>query len=159
MVPSGAELTGPAKSNPILIKGVPMNQQPPQAGSEEVTLLGAPRLVCRTSRKTLFWGFLLASLTCVLGIVLLIFVLRRLTEDWSRDRFGSVVFLTVGVLLLWGGRAQWRKANRLRHVQVVVHAGGLSSRDGSTCLTCRWDQIGGLDPRFEHVFWDQAATD
>jgi hypothetical protein len=43
-----------------------------------------------------------------------------------------------------------RKANRLRHVRVVVHAGGLSYRGESTCLTCRWDQIEEVRFRVAH---------
>jgi hypothetical protein len=126
-----------------------MSQQPPETDSDEVTQLGAPRLVCRISRRTLFWAFLLAALPGVVGVALLLFVTRLLLDDWSGDIFGSVLLLSLGVLSLWGCRALWRKANRLRHVQVVVHAGGLSYRDGSTCLTCRWDQV-------EEVRWRTA---
>jgi hypothetical protein len=118
-----------------------MIQPVPESGLEEVAQLGEAKLVCRTSRKTLFWTFLLASLLCGFGIALLILVLRILTADWSKDVFGCIVFLAVASLSLWGAKALWRKANRLRQVQVVVHAGGLSYRDDSTCLTCRWDQI------------------
>ena len=68
-------------------------------------------------------------------------MLKMLLVDRSRDVFGAVVFLAIGVLSLWGGRVLWRKTDRLRHAQAVVHDGGISCHDGSTCLTCRWDQI------------------
>ena len=118
-----------------------MNQQAPGPGSEEVTRLGEPRLVCRVHRKTVIWGFLLAVVVCVSGIAVLLFLFTMLLADWSKDITSEVALLAAGVLLLWGGRVLWRKANRLRRVLVVVHAGGLSSRDDSTCLTCRWDEI------------------
>jgi hypothetical protein len=118
-----------------------MNRQAAANGSEEVAQLGEPSLVCRTSRKTLVWSFVLASSPIGFGIAVLLFVVKALLADWSRDIFGSILLLAVGVVSLWGGRALWRKANRLRHVKVAVHAGGLSYRDGGTCLTCRWDQI------------------
>jgi hypothetical protein len=118
-----------------------MSPPGPEYDSEAVAQLGEPRLVCRTSRKTLFWGFLLASLLCGSGAAVLVAVLRSLMVDWSKDVFGSAVLLAVALLLLWGGRALWRKADRKRRVRVVVHTHGLSYRDGSTCLTCRWDQI------------------
>jgi hypothetical protein len=118
-----------------------MKQPVPESASEEVAQLGEPRLVCRTSSKTLFWGFLLASLLGGFGIAVVILVLRNLIADWSKDVLGTVALLAVTSLSLWGGRALWRKENRKRLVRVVVHAGGLSYRDGSTCLTCHWDQI------------------
>jgi hypothetical protein len=83
-------------------------------------------LVCHISRRALFWGFLLASLPCVFGVVLLILALKLLIEDWSDNLFGVVVILSFSVLSLWGGRALCRQANRLRHVKAVVHTGGLS---------------------------------
>src|SRR5271166_4384375 len=98
-----------------------MNRQSENA-SEEVAQIGEPEVVFQASRKTLFWGFLLASLPCGLGIAVLIVVLTMLLADWSKDVFGSVVFLAVGGFSLWGGRALWRQTNRLRHLQVVVHA-------------------------------------
>jgi hypothetical protein len=119
-----------------------MKQPTPDDGSEEVAELGEPNLICRISRKTLFWGFLLASLLCGVGVGVLIVVLRMLIADWSQDVFGSIIFLAVGLLLLWGGTVLWRKTNRKRHVRVVVHSRGLSYRnEDNTCLTCRWDEI------------------
>jgi hypothetical protein len=119
-----------------------MNQPTPNNSSDEVAQLGEPKLVCRTSRKTLFWGFVLASLLCGGGVAVLIVLLRMLIVDWSKDVFGSTVFLAVGLFLLWGGTVLWRKMNRKRQVQVVVHSRGLSyCKEDNTCLTCRWDQI------------------
>jgi hypothetical protein len=118
-----------------------MGRQTPDNGSEEVVQLGDPRFACRISRKTLVWGFLVASLPCAFGAAMLVVVLRMLLTDWSGDISGSVILLAIGVLALWGGMVLWRKANRLRHVQVGVHAAGLCYHNGSTCLTCRWDQV------------------
>jgi hypothetical protein len=118
-----------------------MNTQTPQTGPDEGHPLGEPVLVCRINRKVLFWGFLLASLSCGLGALLLFFMIRMLAGDWVRDLSGLVTLLVVGVLLLWGGRVLWRRTNRLRPVRAVVHAGGLSYCDHSGCLTCRWDEI------------------
>jgi hypothetical protein len=126
-----------------------MNRQTLQPDAEAAAQLGEPLLVCRISRKTLVWGFLVASLPCGFGVAVLLLVLKMLLEDWSRDLFGAVVLLAIGVLSLWGGRVLWRKTDRLRHAQAVVHAGGISYHDGSTCLTCRWDQV-------EDVRWKVA---
>jgi hypothetical protein len=123
-----------------------MNQQILETDSEEVARLGEPRLICRTSRKTLFWGFVLASLACAFGVAVLILLFSTLLADWSKYIFGSVLFLVVGVLALWGGIVLWRKTNRLRRVEAVVHVGGLSYQNDCGCLTCRWDQI-------EYVWW------
>jgi hypothetical protein len=119
-----------------------VNQLSPENGSEDLAQLGEPKLVCRTSRKTLFWGFLIASLICGSGIAVLIVLLRILIADSPEDVFQNCVFfLPIGVLLLWGGTAVWRKTNRKWQVKVVVHAGGLSYGNDNTCLTCRWDEI------------------
>jgi hypothetical protein len=118
-----------------------MQPQEPRTGSEEVARLGATTLVCRISRKTLFWEFILASLPCAIGVALFGLLLKMLLDDWSRDPLGAAVLLAAGVLSLWGGRVLWRKTNRLRHVQATVHTGGVSWSDGNTCLTCSWDQV------------------
>jgi hypothetical protein len=118
-----------------------MNQPVPDSGSGEVARLGEAKLVCRTSRKTLFWGFLVVSLLSGAGIALLVIVLTWLVSDWSKDVFGSLVFVAVGVFLLWGGGVLWRKTNCLRHTRAVVHAHGLSYRKDNTTLTCRWEDI------------------
>jgi hypothetical protein len=123
-----------------------MNRQAPEIDLRDVDRLGEPRLVCHTSRKTLFWGFLVAVVPGVLGAAALCGALRLLLGGWSEDVLGLVLLLAVGVGSLWAARALWSKTSRLRHVQVAVHAGGLSYRDDSTCLAWRWDEI--LDIRW-----------
>ena len=114
-----------------------MKTQAPDNDSEEMVQLGEPKLVCRTSRSTLFFGFLLASLLCFSGSAVLVLGLSRLMAHWS-----YVLVDAVGLLLLCGGSVLCRRTNRKRHVQVVVHAAGLFyHKEDNTCLTCRWDQI------------------
>jgi hypothetical protein len=132
-----------------------MRQPMTAADSGTVAQFGDVRLVCHVCRKTLFWGFLLASLLCCLGLAGLVVVLRSLLTDPTRDVAGSLALLAVAALLLWGGWRLGRKANRLRSKRVIVYAGGLSYHDGSTCLTCRWDQIADIRwsarPHYEHL--------
>jgi general stress protein CsbA len=113
----------------------------PETSPKEVAQLGEPKLVGRTSRKTLFWGFLLASVFFAVAVAPVVVAVRILVADWSKNGFDSVVLFAISVFSLWAGRVLWRKTNRLRHRQVVVHAHGLSYRDGSTCLIFPWDQI------------------
>jgi hypothetical protein len=128
-----------------------MNRRALETDSEVADRLGEPSLVCRTSRKTLFWSFALASVPCGLGGVLLVVVAYMLLADGGKDILGCLVFLAVGALFLWGGWVLWKKANRLRHVLVAVHTGGLSYRDGGTCWACRWDEIEDVQCRvFQH---------
>src|SRR5262245_20068134 len=100
-----------------------MNRQALETDSEALARLGEPSLVCRTSRKTLFWSFALASVPCGLGILVLVVVANMLLADGGKEILGCLVFLAVGVFSLWGGWVLCRKANRLRHVLVAVHAG------------------------------------
>jgi hypothetical protein len=118
-----------------------MNDPLPEDGLENMARLGEPTLVCRTSRRTLFWGFLLASLLSGFGLAFVALLLKNLLVDPSKDVLGCVVYLAIAALSLWGGIKLWRKANGKRQVRVAVHAGGLSYHDEETCLTCRWDQI------------------
>lgn len=135
-----------------------MTQALPDDGSAVVDRLGEPKLVCRTSRKTLFWGFLVASVLGGLGITLCVIVLRRVVSDWSRDVFGSVLFVAVGVFLLWGARAMGRSTNRLRYTRAVVHAGGLSYHRDGACLSCRWEEIQEIRCRVTDHYERTAAV-
>jgi hypothetical protein len=122
-----------------------MQQATPHEGPEEATQLGEPKLVCRTSRKTLFFGYLLASLLCGGGVAVIIFLLSLLVAGGLQDVLGSIVLLAAGLLLLWGGGSFWRKTDRKRRVRVVVHPHGLSYRkEDDTWLIRRWEQIEGV---------------
>jgi hypothetical protein len=123
-----------------------MTRQAQETDPEAVARLGEPSLVCRTSRTTLFWSFALASVPCALGALLVVVVAYTLLADGGKDIVGCLVLLAVGGLSLWGGWVLLRKAIRLWHVLVAVHAGGLSYRDDGTCWTCRWEEI-------EDVHW------
>jgi len=134
-----------------------MRQESLENGSEEVAQLGEPKLVCSASRKTLFWGYLLASLPCGVGIAILITVLMGLAADWSKDILGSLVLLAVPIPFLWGGWALWRRANGKRQMRVVVHTGGLSYHDGNSVRTCRWDQIAEVQWKVAN-YYDDTTT-
>jgi hypothetical protein len=121
-----------------------MDQEAPESKADEVAQLGEPLMTFHVSRKTLFWSFLIVLAPAAAGIALLAGVVEMLITDWSRDRLGCAVYLVVGVLLLWAGKALWSQANRLRRLKVVVHAGGLSYRKDGACLACRWDQIAAV---------------
>jgi hypothetical protein len=127
-------------------------------GGIDKAQLGEPRFVCRTSRKTLFWGFILASLPAILGLAALWWMLQMLLEDWSKDICGSLVVLAIGGVCLWGSGVLWRKASRLRHVEVVVHAGALFYRDGSSSFLCRWDEIEEVRWRVANHYEETSLT-
>jgi hypothetical protein len=118
-----------------------MNQQSPECNLEVLTQLGEPLFVCRTSRKTLFGGFLVALVPFALGGALLFAMVNMLIADGLKDLFGCLLCLAAGLLFLWGGSVLWMKTQRLRNVRVVVHAGGLVLHNQWACVTCRWDQI------------------
>lgn len=136
-----------------------MSQQALGNGSDELAQLGEAKLVCRTSRKTLFWLVALAVLSCAVGLgVLSVVVVMFLTAGFQ-DISGSVVLQALGAVSLWGAAALWGKVNRLRLVQVVVHVGGLSHRDeNNRVLTCRWDQIADVRWRLAHFYQETSLT-
>jgi hypothetical protein len=135
-----------------------MHPQAPATDSEVAARLGDPTLVCRISRKTLFWGYLLPFLPGALGAAVLAAVLQMLLADGPRDVLGSAVFLAGGVGLLWGATALWRRTDRLRHTRVVVHAGGLAYHRDGACLTCRWDQIEQFQWRLANHFEESSLA-
>jgi hypothetical protein len=135
-----------------------MDQPLLENGSKALERLGEPKLVCRTSKAALFWGFLAACVLGGCGTAPLVVVLRRLVSDWSSDVLGSLLFVGAGVFLLWGARALWRSTNRLRYTRAIVHADGVSYRKGDTCLTCRWDEIDEIRCRVTDYYERTAAV-
>jgi hypothetical protein len=118
-----------------------MNQGSPESNLELLTQLGDPLFVCRTSRKTLVGGFLMALVPFAIGGALLFALVNMLIADGLKDLFGLLVCLALGLLFLWAGSVLWMKTNRLRNIRVVVHAGGLVLHNQWACVTCRWDQM------------------
>lgn len=103
--------------------------------------LGPPVLVCRISPRTLFGGYLMASLPVVVGALVLLALYAIRAGDWTKDVVGTLVFLAAAGAAFYGGWVLWRRTNRLRLVRATVHAGGLSYWDATGRTTCRWDQI------------------
>src|ERR1043165_6078411 len=105
-----------------------MNQPQPEIASG-VAQLGRPKFVFRTCRKTLFWGFLLASFLGAMGIGVLLLLVKIVMADWANHALSNwALYLPLGCLLFWGGTVVGKKTNRMGQVQVVVHAGGLCYR-------------------------------
>jgi hypothetical protein len=131
----------------------------PDFVSAELAELGERKLVCRTSRKTLFWGFLLAFLVCSIAIAVLFVPFTIFKSPSTEDMLlNSAFFLPIGTLLLWGGIVLLRKANAMRHIQVVVHVGGLASYQDKNCLTCRWDQLDEVTWQVRNHYDEGTAT-
>ena len=117
------------------------DEQLPGTVTDECGRLGEPRLVCRTSRKTLVGGYLMAALPCAFGAAILVFVVNLRGADWAKDIPGTIVMLTVAGVAFNGSWLLLRKSNRLRRVRVVAHDGGLTHQDWAGCVTCHWEQV------------------
>jgi hypothetical protein len=103
--------------------------------------MGKPVLVCRTCRRTLVGGFLLAAVSCGLGAAVLIFVVYLHAANGNTEVFGTIILLAVAAVPFYGGWVLCRKTSRLRRVQVVAYEGGLTYQGTASCESCRWDQV------------------
>src|SRR5262245_54259088 len=113
----------------------------PDPIAKEAAPLGQPKLVCRTCRPTLVWGFLVAGVPFGLGGAVLAFLINVRHRDWTRDVAGTVILLALAAAAFYAGWVLWRSTNRLRHVRVAAHDGGLTYQDWARSVTCTWDQV------------------
>ena len=135
-----------------------MNEMPPELASDELAQLGKSKFVFCTRRKTLVWGFLVASFLCLIGIGVLVFLLQTVIANWPNHVLSNCAFfLPVAGLVLWGGIVVGTKTNRKRRVRVVVNSGGIYYRSENSIVIFRWDQISVVRLRRWHHHDEGAA--
>jgi hypothetical protein len=130
----------------------------PNNVAQELSQFGEPRLVCRTSRRTLVGGFVMAAVLCISGAAVLIFVFKVRAANWTKDIPGTVIMLTVAAGLLFAGWVVGKKINQRRQILVAVYDGGFSYENGVDCVTRRWDQIENIRWKVADFYEDLALA-